>query len=88
MNRKDLPTRQTETDQDAPDASRPIYIMVDHAPNPMTETNPMTGTNPIPPGADQCSTIYIYIMVSRQKKAWSVPCFNLSFLSQNINRTP
>lgn len=46
MNRKDLPTRQTETDQDAPDASRPIYIMVDHAPDP------------IPPGADQCSTIY------------------------------
>ena len=52
MNRKDLPTRQTETDQDAPDASRPIYIMVDHAPDPMT------GTDPIPPGADQCSTIY------------------------------
>ncbi|WP_300963639.1 hypothetical protein, partial [uncultured Dubosiella sp.] len=47
MNRKDLPTRQTETDQDAPDASRPIYIMVDHAPNPMTGTDPMTETNPM-----------------------------------------
>lgn len=75
MNRKDLPTRQSFTDQDAPDASRPIYIMVDHAPDPISS------------GADQCSTIYIYIMVSI-KKTWNDPCFNLSFLSQNINRTP